>query len=94
MTVRDSSRLANQATESQQAVERARILALLVRHGWMTRRQVADKLGMETSSVAARVNLLIARGAVIEDAELKPCPLTGIRVHWINAAPTPDQVAA
>lgn len=94
MSVRDSSRLAYEAGADSHARLRARILNLLVSKGEMTRRQVADQLRLETSCVAGRVNELIKCGVVLEDVELRQCPITQIRVHWIHAAPAPDQVAA
>lgn len=86
MTIRDSSRMAYASTAGDRALVRARIVGLLTNHGPMTRRQIADQLDVETSCVAGRVNELIQSGALIEDADLCQCPLSGIRVHWVRAA--------
>lgn len=51
-----------------------------------TRRMVAKALGMETGTVSARVNKLIADGLVIE-AAASPCPITGKKVHWLKISP-------
>ena len=50
----------------------------------VTRRQIATGLGMETGTVAARVNKLVADGVLIESGPLSPCPITGKRVHWLQ----------
>jgi len=51
-----------------------------------TRRMVAKALGMETGTVSARVNKLIADGLVIETGA-SPCPITGKKVHWLKISP-------
>lgn len=51
-----------------------------------TRRMVAKALGMETGTVSARVNKLIADGLVIETGA-SPCPITGKKVKWLKIAP-------
>lgn len=50
----------------------------------VSRRQIHAGTGIETSTVSARVNALIKRGAVHESAERYPCPITGIRVHLVE----------
>jgi predicted transcriptional regulator len=50
-----------------------------------TRRMVAKSLGIETSTISARVNKLIAENRVIEDGA-SPCPITGKKVHWLKLA--------
>lgn len=91
MTVRDTSIAAYAVAD--RALIRSRILGLLINQGEMTRRQVADQLGLETACVAGRVNELMRAGAVIETCT-KQCPISKVSVHWIAAAPKPEQVAA
>lgn len=50
-----------------------------------TRRMVAKSLGIETSTISARVNKLIAEDRVIE-CGASPCPITGKKVHWLKLA--------
>ncbi len=50
-----------------------------------TRRMVAKALGIETSTISARVNKLIAEDRVIE-CGASPCPITGKKVHWLKLA--------
>lgn len=87
MTVRDSSKQACGDCQAEQSFVRARILGVLTRMGAMTRRQIAQELSLETSCVAGRVNELVGCGAVIEEEALRPCPVTGRRVHWISLPP-------
>lgn len=58
----------------------------IIRQGLCTRRMIAQALGMETGTVSARVNKLIADGRVVETG-MNPCPVTGRSVNWIAAAP-------
>lgn len=64
--------------------------AEIIRHGTCTRRMIAQSLGIETSTISARVNKLIEQGRVIE-CGMHPCPITGRRVNWIK--PIPEQGA-
>jgi DNA-binding MarR family transcriptional regulator len=54
--------------------------------GKITRRQVARGLQMETGTVSARVNKLVADGVLVEGEENEriKCPITGKLVYWIN----------
>jgi len=56
-----------------------------------TRRMVAKALGMETGTVSARVNKLIADGLVIETGA-SPCPITGKKVRWLKIAPAQNSM--
>ena len=94
MTVRDSSCIAYASTAPARALIRARIVGLLINEGEMTRRQIAQQLGLETSSVAGRVNELLSTGAITESEDIRPCPITGVRVHWISAKPHIEQLMA
>lgn len=67
----------NQAAQVEQEIARQVVC---------TRRMVAKALGMETSTVAARVNKLLADGRVVEGG-MSPCPITGKRVNWLTLAP-------
>jgi len=94
MNVRDSSCIAYASTAPERALIRARIVGLLINQGEMTRRQIAHQLGLETSCVAGRVNELLSTGAITESEEIRPCPITGKRVHWISASPRIEQQMA
>lgn len=52
----------------------------------ITRREVARYLEMETGTVSARVNKLIADGVLVEGDEhdRMRCPITRKLVYWIN----------
>lgn len=60
------------------------IAALVRQRGPMTRREIAGFLHMETSSVSGRVHELVASGVLHESDDIKPCPITGRRVHWLQ----------
>lgn len=67
--------------------------ALLIRtgqhtDGWVSRRQIARLTGLETSTVAARTNALVAARRLVESEDLRRCPITGRSVHMV-ALPAP-----
>ncbi len=73
-------------------------VALLIRtgqhtDGWVSRRQIAQLTGLETSTVAARTNSLIAARRLVESEDLTPCPVTGRNVHKVGL-PTSEQESA
>lgn len=74
-------------------------VALLIRtgqhtDGWVSRRQIARITGLETSTVAARTNSLIAARRLAESEDLTPCPITGRNVHMVSLpAPADREVA-
>ena len=50
--------------------------------------------GLETSTVAARVNALVDANRLAESEELTPCPVTGRNVHKVGLpAPADREVA-
>lgn len=49
-----------------------------------TRRQIANALGMETSTVSARVNKLIKDNILYESKEIYLCPISKKRTHWLE----------
>ena len=56
----------------------------------MTRREIAAFLHMETSSVAGRVNELMHDGILVEQDDLRPCPITGRRsTGWHTPSTAP-----
>lgn len=63
----------------------------IIRQGLCTRRMIAQALGIETSTVSARVNKLIEQGRVIE-CGMHPCPITGKRVNWIKPSPSQSEM--
>lgn len=56
--------------------------------GRCTRRMIAHRLRMETGTVSARVNKLLADGRIVETGYKKPCPVTGISVNWLQVMPS------
>lgn len=62
------------------------VLDEIKRQGLCTRRMLSKALGIETSTISARVNKLIADEDVVETG-IMPCAITGKRVHWLTAAP-------
>ena len=73
-------------------------VALLIRagqhtDGWVSRRQIARVTGLETSTVAARVNALVDANRLAESEDLTPCPVTGRNVHMVGL-PAPGGRAA
>lgn len=52
--------------------------------GWLSRRQVAALTGIETSTVSARINAMVAAGLVEESEQLARCPITNIHVKHIR----------
>ena len=74
-------------------------VALLIRtgqhtDGWVSRRQIAQITGLETSTVAARTNSLIAARRLVESEELQPCPVTGRNVHMVGLPASGGRAAA
>ena len=74
-------------------------VALLIRTGqhaggWVSRRQIARITGLETSTVAARTNSLIAARRLVESEELTPCPVTGRNVHMVSIPEPAGEEAA
>lgn len=74
-------------------------VALLIRtgqhtDGWVSRRQIAQLTGLETSTVAARTNSLIQARRLVESEELTPCPVTGKRVHMVGLPGADGRAAA
>lgn len=84
--VRDSSLAAfRDAILSGKGQDKAmRVFEAVKRIGPCTRRQVAEFTGMDTSAVSGRMNDLVASGLVLEDDEIRPCPITRKRVHWVS----------
>lgn len=54
--------------------------------GYVSRKQIARFTGLESSTVAGRVNELVAAGRLVEQEQLAPCPVTGRRVHMVALA--------
>lgn len=97
-SVRESSLMAYDALKTadlgRQQKQVLAGVALLIRtgqhaDGWVSRRQIATITGLETSTVAARTNSLIAARRLVESEELTPCPVTGRNVHKVGL-PTPS----
>lgn len=58
----------------------------LGRDQWVSRRQIARASGLETSTVAGRVNELVTAGRLVESEYRWRCPVTGRRVHKVQLA--------
>ena len=85
-SVRESSLMAYDTLKTEPLSRQQRQVlagvALLIRtgqhtDGWVSRRQIAQLTGLETSTVAAHTNSLIAAHRLVESEDLQPCPVTG-----------------
>jgi len=103
MSVRESSLMAYDAiTTADLGRQQKQVLAgvaMLIRtgqhtDGWVSRRQIAQLTGLETSTVAARTNSLIAAHRLVESEELQPCPVTGRNVHKVGLPASGGRAAA
>jgi len=72
--VNNLSRIQRQVVASIQAHNR----------GWVSRKQIAQMAGLEASTVAGRVNELIAAGRLVQDDRISKCPVTGRGVHKVG----------
>jgi len=52
--------------------------------GWVSRKQIAQMAGLETSTVAGRVNELVTARRLERDEDLSACPVTGRGVHKVR----------
>ena len=52
--------------------------------GWVSRKQIAQQSGLETSTVAGRVNELIAARRLEQSTALMTCPVTGRGVRMVR----------
>lgn len=84
--VADTSREAYHSTAGMQATQQMAVLEDIRRHPGTTRREVAQRLGFEASSVSPRVNLLVATDAVVE-REKRKCSVTGRKAWTLFEAP-------
>lgn len=100
--VRESSQIAYDTLKTEPLSRQQRqvlaAVALLLRtgqhnEGWVSRRQIATTTGLETSTVAARTNALVAARRLVESEDLMPCPITGRNVHQVGL-PAPEGRAA
>jgi len=64
--------------------KQSEIVANYVKGKSVTRRMIAQGLGLETGTVAARVNKLLKDNILVESEDKKPCPITGKRVYWVS----------
>ncbi|HAM76364.1 MAG TPA: hypothetical protein DCQ09_12170 [Alcanivorax sp.] len=101
--VRESSLMAYDTLKTEDLGRQQRQVlagvALLIRtgqhtDGWVSRRQIAQLTGLETSTVAARTNSLIAARRLVESEELTPCPVTGRNVHKVGLRSLTKESAA
>ncbi|MEO1892487.1 MAG: hypothetical protein ABGX84_06720 [Alcanivorax sp.] len=102
-SVRESSLIAYDTLKTEDLGRQQRQVlagvALLIRtgqhtDGWVSRRQIAQITGLETSTVAARTHSLIAAHRLAESEDLTPCPITGRNVHMVSLpAPAGEEAA-
>ena len=61
-------------------------LGVIKRMGRCTRKQVSLELGWQDNITARAVNQLLNDScpAVVKDEAIEPCPVTGVRVHWVE----------
>lgn len=62
----------------------AKIAAFVKLHGPVTRRQIAESIGIDTATCSGRVCPLVKGGVLIEDELKRPCPITGRNVIWVR----------
>lgn len=103
MNVRESSLMAYDTLKTadlgRQQKQVLAGVALLIRtgqhtDGWVSRRQIAQLTGLETSTVAARTNSLVLAHRLVESEDLTPCPVTGRSVHMVSLpAPAGEEAA-
>ena len=103
MNVRESSLMAYDTLKTEDLGRQQRQVlagvALLIRTGQHTdgrvsRRQIAQLTGLETSTVAARTNALVAARRLVESEDLRRCPITGRNVHMVSLpAPAGEEAA-
>lgn len=86
MSVRDTSSAAYHESADRRAQCQEKILGALQELGAASRRQLAQKTGLEVSCVAGRVNELLKAGAIQEEEQPRPCPITHRNVHWVALA--------
>jgi DNA-binding MarR family transcriptional regulator len=72
---------------SKESAQESKILSYLSRVKRATGRMIANELGMETSTVSARVNDLVKNGKAFRELSLNECPVSERRVHWIYLQP-------
>jgi len=102
-SVRESSLMAYDTLKTEDLGRQQRQVlagvALLIRtgqhtDGWVSRRQIAQLTGLETSTVAARTNSLIAAHRLVESEDLRRCPITGRNVHMVGLPVSDGRAAA
>lgn len=92
----DTLKTADLGRQEKQVLAGAAMLIRTGQHadGWVSRRQIATITGLETSTVAARTNSLIAAHRLVESEDLTPCPVTGKRVHKVGLPASGGRAAA
>lgn len=92
----DSLKTADLGNQERQVLAGVAMLIRTGQHtdGWVSRRQIAQVTGLETSTVSARTNALISAHRLAEDEQLRPCPITGRQVHMVGLPATEGRVAA
>ena len=103
MNIRESSLIAYDTLKTEPLGRQQRqvlaAVALLLRtgqhdEGWVSRRQIATTTGLETSTVAARTNALVAARRLVESEDLRRCPITGRNVHMVGLPVSDGRAAA
>lgn len=83
--IRDTSVSTYHQTADIRATCKAKILAVVKSAGCMTRRQIAQVTGLETSCVSGRVRELLDCGLLKELEMMGKCPVTKRLAHWVTA---------
>lgn len=72
---------------SKESAQESKILDYIQKMKRVTGRMISKDLGMETSTVSARVNSLVNSGKCHRELSLNECPVSKRRVHWIYFQP-------
>lgn len=85
MSVRDTSIAAHEEIKGSGTMSKQQraVLDLVRKHPGKTRLELSQISGMRLSSVCGRVNELV-RAKLIDDAEVRPCSLTGKSAHVLK----------
>lgn len=73
---------------SKESYQKDMIYEYVRKKGRVTGRMISKDLGLETSTVSARVNSLVKDGKVFRELSINKCPISERGVHWIYSKPT------
>jgi len=86
MTVKDTSIVSHKKRVKSgiNETQRQKILDFCRKHKMVTRKMIAQHLGIETATISGQVKPLLNAGDLTETLEKFPCPVTGNTVHWLQ----------